>query len=549
LHGLVEDRLERARGQRWSWRLWTGGAALWPGDNEDRWLGWLAAGRGGAVDLEALSAFAAETRAYSDIVLLGMGGSSLGPEVIGRVLGSRPGHPALHVLDSSDPGQIRTVTAAIDPARTLFIVSSKSGSTMEPELLRTYFFDLVKRAVGAAEAGKHFVAVTDPCSDLEKVARADGFARVFAGDPEIGGRYSVLSPFGMAPAAAIGVDVPAFFAATNPMVVSCGGDVPPPANPGLRLGAIIGEAAVAGRNKLTILASERLKPIGAWLEQLLAESTGKQNKGVIPVDLEPAGDPRAYGEDRLFVHLKLKGDDDSEFEARLSALEAAAQPVVRIALADPGLIGQEFFRWEIATAMAGSIIGIDPFNQPDVEAAKVKTRVLVDAYERTGWVDPRQPVLREGQLSFFASRGGADATALLRSLFDELKPRGYLGFLAYIERNDAHEAALSEMRAAVRDARRVATVVGFGPRFLHSTGQAYKGGPPGGVFIEITRTAEPDLAIPGHRASFGTVQLAQAIGDLDVLAERHRGWLRIHIEGDMDDGLAAIGRLVAWALA
>jgi transaldolase/glucose-6-phosphate isomerase len=282
LHGLVEDRLERARGQRWSWGLWHGGAALWPGCNEDRWLGWLAAGSGEAVDLEALSAFAAEARDYRDIVLLGMGGSSLGPEVIGRVLGSSPGHPSLHVLDTSDPGQIRTVAAAIDPARTLFIVSSKSGSTMEPELLRTYFFDLVKRAVGLAEAGKRFIAVTDPCSNLEKVARADGFAHVFAGDPEIGGRYSVLSPFGMVPAAAIGVDVPTFFAATRPMVVSCGGDVPPPANAGLRLGAIIGEAAVAGRNKLTILASERLKPIGAWLEQLLAESTGKQNKGVIP---------------------------------------------------------------------------------------------------------------------------------------------------------------------------------------------------------------------------------------------------------------------------
>ena len=287
LQSLVEDRLERARAEHWSRRLWAGDATLWTGGDEDRWLGWLAAGRGAAVDLEALSEFAAEAREYQDIVLLGMGGSSLGPEVIGRVLGSAPGHPALHVLDSSDPGQISTVAAAIDPARTLFIVSSKSGSTMEPELLRTYFFDLVKQAVGADEAGRRFVAVTDPGSDLEKIARADGFAHVFAGDPEIGGRYSVLSPFGMVPAAAIGVDVPAFLAATRPMVISCGADVPPAANPGMRLGAIIGEAAMAGRNKLTILPSERLKPLGAWLEQLLAESTGKQGKGVIP------GRPRA----------------------------------------------------------------------------------------------------------------------------------------------------------------------------------------------------------------------------------------------------------------
>lgn len=548
LRGLVEDRLERARAERWPRRLWAGDATLWTGGGEDQWLGWLAAGRGASVDLGALNAFAAEARKYKDIVLLGMGGSSLGPEVISCVLGSARGHPALHVLDSSDPGQIATVAAAIDPARTLFIVSSKSGSTMEPELLRTYFFDLVERAIGKGKAGSRFVAVTDPGSDLEKVAREDGFRHVFDGNSEIGGRYSVLSPFGMAPAAAIGVDVPAFLAATRLMVDSCGGDVPPPANPGMRLGAIIGEAAKAGRNKLTILPTERLRPIGAWLEQLLAESTGKQGKGVVPIDLEPAGDPAAYGDDRLFVHLKLGGDDDGELEARLAALEKAGQPVVRITLADRDRIGQEFFRWEIATAVAGAIIGIDPFDQPDVEAAKVKTRLLVEAYELTGRLDPRETVLREGQLSFFAAQQAPDATALLKALFDHLAPGGYLGFLAYIERNDAHEAALGAMRTAVRDALRVATVAGFGPRFLHSTGQAYKGGPAGGVFLEITRKAESDLAIPGHRASFGTVQLAQALGDLDVLAERGRPWLRIHIEGDMDAGLAEIGHLVAASL-
>jgi transaldolase / glucose-6-phosphate isomerase len=324
--------------------------------------------------------------------------------------------------------------------------------------------------------------------------------------------------------------VPAFLAVTRLMVDSCGGDVPPAANPGMLLGAIIGEAARAGRNKLTILASERLRPVGAWLEQLLAESTGKQGKGIVPVDLEPAGDASAYGDDRLFVHLKLDGDDDAALEERLAALERSGQPVVRIALADLDRIGQEFFRWEFATAVAGAIIGIDPFDQPDVEAAKVKTRLLVEAYELTGRLDPREAVLREGQLSFFAAEGGSDATDLLRGLFDQLAPGGYLGLLAYIERNEAHEAALNAMRVAVRDARRVATVAGFGPRFLHSTGQAYKGGPAGGAFLEITRRAEPDLVIPGRRASFGTVQLAQALGDLDVLAERGRPWLRIHIE-------------------
>ncbi len=549
LQSAVEDRLKRAGAERWPRRLWTGDATLWTGRDEDHWLGWLAAGRGAALDLDALKSFAAEASEYKDVVLLGMGGSSLGPEVIGRVLGSATGHPALHVLDSSDPGQIGKVAAAIDPAQTLFIVSSKSGSTLEPELLRTYFFDLVKDKVGADQAGRRFVAVTDPGSDLEKIAREDGFGHVFAGNPQIGGRYSVLSPFGMVPAAAIGLDVPAFLAATRAMIDSCGGDVPPAANPGIRLGAIIGEAATAGRNKLTILASERLRTVGAWLEQLLAESTGKQGKGVVPVDLEPAGDPAAYGHDRLFVHLQLKGDDDRRLAERLDALGAAGQPVVRISLADRVLIGQEFFRWEIATAFAGAIIGIDPFDQPDVEAAKVKARDLVEAYERTGVLDRREPVLRDGQLSFFAAHGAADAASLVKALFDQLGPGGYLGFLAYLERNDAHEAALGAMRTTVRDARQVATVAGFGPRFLHSTGQAYKGGPPGGGFLEITRTAAHDLAIPGHRASFGTVQLAQALGDLDVLAERGRPWLRIHIEGDVDTGLETIGRLVTAALA
>lgn len=549
LRDLVDRRLEHARADRWPRRLWAGDATLWTDTDESHWLGWLVAGRGEKVGLQDLVSFAAEARSYKDVVLLGMGGSSLGAEVIGRVLGSAPGHPALHVLDSIDPHQIRTVTDAINPATTLFIVSSKSGSTMEPELLREYFFELVEQAVGAGEAGKRFVAITDPGSALEVVARAKAFGHVFAGDPAIGGRYSVLSAFGMAPAAAIGVDVTRFIAVTRAMVASCGADVPPVANPGIRLGAIIGEAAKGGRNKLTILASERLKPFGAWLEQLLAESTGKQGRGIVPVNLESAGEPAAYGDDRLFAYLKLTGDDDAELEARLSALEAADQPIVRISLAGIDRIGQEFFRWEVATAVAGAVIGIDPFDQPDVEAAKEKTRALVDAYERTGSLDPRTSVLREGPCSFFADQSAEDGVALLKAHFGALEPGGYAAFLAYIERNDAHEAALKKIRLVVRDARRVATVVGFGPRFLHSTGQAYKGGPAGGVFLEITRDAFPDLAIPGRRASFGTVQLAQALGDLDVLAERGRRWLRVHIDGEEEEGLVYLGRLIAAALA
>jgi transaldolase/glucose-6-phosphate isomerase len=540
LADAVDATLETARATGWSRRLWAGDASLWTGKDEAKWLGWLAAAQGKQVDVTALAALADQAKAYPDVVLLGMGGSSLGPEVLSLILGSRAGSPRLHVLDTTDPGQIASVAAAIDPAKTLFIVSSKSGSTMEPELLRSFFFDK------SDKQGGHFVAVTDPGSKLEKTAQADGFAHIVPGDPAIGGRYSVLSAFGMVPAAAIGIDVAAFYDATAPMVFACGADVPPAANPGIRLGAILGEAALAGRDKLTIIASPGLAPFGAWLEQLIAESTGKQGKGIVPVDLEPLGAPEAYGTDRLFVHLHLAGDPE---EAGLQALADAGHPLVRIDLASPERIGQEFFRWEIATAVAGAVIGIDPFDQPDVEDAKIATRKLVDAYEASGALDPETPLFADDKLAIFAPGdrefASADPAALLAARFASLKAGDYLGLLAYLERNAEHEAAIARIRTAIRDTKAVATVAGFGPRFLHSTGQAYKGGPATGVFIEITRDADPDLAIPGHRASFGTVQLAQARGDLDVLASRGQRVLRVHLK---DGDLAHLETLIATAL-
>ncbi|MDB5688573.1 MAG: transaldolase [Sphingomonas bacterium] len=540
----VEERLEAARAGAWSRRLWAGDATLWTGGDEARWLGWLAAGRGDQVVCDDLAALAEKARGYADAVLLGMGGSSLGPEVLSAILGSAAGAPRLHVLDTTDPGQIGTVAAAIDPANTLFIVSSKSGSTMEPELLRAYFYDL------AGRRGDNFIAVTDPGSKLEETAGADGFARIFPGDPAIGGRYSVLSAFGMVPAAAIGIDAAAFYAATLPMVLACGADAPPAANPGVRLGVILGEAAAIGRDKLTIAASPRLAPFGAWLEQLIAESTGKQGTGIVPVDLEPIGEAEAYGVDRLFVHLQLAGDEDAGLTGRLAGLAAAGHPVITIRLASADLIGQEFFRWEVATAIAGAVIGIDPFDQPDVEDAKIATRKLVDAYERSGALDPETPLYEDAQLAIFApgdpGMAPTDPKLILSTLLQALHPGDYFGVLAYLERNAAHAAAITRIRTAVRDAKAVATVGGFGPRFLHSTGQAYKGGPIEGVFLEVTRTADPDIAIPGHRAAFGTVQLAQARGDLDVLASRGQRVLRVHLKnGD----IAVLETLVSAALA
>ena len=523
----VEARLEQARAQGWSRRLAQGDATLWTGHDEAKWLGWIPAAEGTQVDQDVLNSIRSEAKNRSAVVLLGMGGSSLGPEVLARIFGDTTDGPTLHVLDSTDPGQIASVTRQIDPKTTLFIVSSKSGSTLEPELLRAYFWKL------SGQDGSRFIAVTDPGSKLQDTAERDGFSHVVPGDPAIGGRYSVLSAFGMVPAAAMGMDVHAFYQATAPMVFSCGGDAPPAKNPGVHLGAIMGEAALAGRDKLTILPSPGLVPFGAWLEQLVAESTGKQGRGIVPVDLEPAGEPGVYGDDRLFVHLHLEGDRDEALEAKLKALTDAGQPLVSVHVAKRELVGQEFYRWEVATAVAGAVIGIDPFDQPDVEDAKVATRKLVDAYEQSGSLEPETPAAETADFQVFTAKGApsqGDAAALFKAHFAGLEAGDYAGFLAYVERDEADEAAVARMRVAVRDARRVATVAGFGPRFLHSTGQAYKGGPPTGAFLTFTREPDPDVAVPGRKASFGTVQIAQARGDTDVLAERGRRTLRVHLK-------------------
>ncbi|WP_157221133.1 bifunctional transaldolase/phosoglucose isomerase [Flavisphingomonas formosensis] len=536
LERAVDARLEAARAEAWSRRLWQGDASLWTSKDEGDWLGWMPAAEGKQVDVEALRRFGEEAKGYRDAVLLGMGGSSLGPEVLSLIFGAAPGSPTLHVLDTTDPGQIGDVASRIDPARTLFIVSSKSGSTMEPELLRAYFY------AAEGQQGGHFVAVTDPGSKLEAVAAEHGFAHVFAGDKAIGGRYSVLSVFGMVPAAAMGLDIAAFYEATAPMVQACNADVPPAANPGVRLGVIIGKAAVDGRDKLTIVTSASLTPLGAWLEQLLAESTGKHGKGIVPVDLEPLGGPGHYCADRIFVSFHLQGDKDDNSD-KLKALADAGHPVLRITLARRDQIGQEFFRWEVATAIAGAVIGIDPFDQPDVEDAKVATRKLVDAYERSGHLQPETPIAESADFALFAPKAMAETAAdpdrLLELHLASLRPGDYAGFLAYVERNETNAEAIGAMRVAVRDAKSVATVAGFGPRFLHSTGQAYKGGPNSGAFLTITRDPDPDLSIPGHQASFGTIQIAQARGDMDVLAERGRRVLRVHLKKG-GGGIAAL---------
>ena len=488
--------------------------------------------------------------------MLGMGGSSLGPEVFAETFGSKPGYQKLHVLDSTDPAQIRRFESRIDIGHTLFLVSSTSGSTVEPNIFKQYFYEQAKQAVGANEAPNRFVAITDAGSSLEKAALTQGFRSVFHGLPSIGGRYSVLSDFGMVPAAAIGIDIRAFLESTAEMVRSCAASAPPLENPGVILGAILGICQRRGRDKLTIVASNGLADFGAWLEQLLAESTGKLGKGIVPVDGEPLGTPTVYGNDRLFVYLRLAADRDGDQERAAAALEAAGHPVVRITVHDRMQLGQEFFRWEMATAVAGSIIGINPFDQPYVEAAKIKTRELTEAFEKTGSLSEERPFFEGDGIRLFADPRNEAAlkpqatslTGALKAHFGRIGQGDYAALLAYVQRSKAHIDIVQRIRRTIRDRTKAATCVGFGPRFQHSTGQAYKGGPNSGVFLQITSDDIEDLPVPGQSYTFGIVKAAQARGDFDVLAERGRRALRAHITGDLDKGLETLSRAVEQAL-
>jgi transaldolase/glucose-6-phosphate isomerase len=470
--------------------------------------------------------------------------------------GKTSGYPDLHVLDSTDPAQIKSIEAQVDLASTLCIVSSKSGSTLEPNIYKQYFFDRVKAKVGEKEVGNRFIAITDPGSKLARVAEKDKFLKIFMGVPSIGGRYSALSNFGMVPAAVMGIDVLKFLKNTKQMVDACGADMDAVTNPGVVLGTILGIAADQGRDKLTIVTSKGIFDLGAWLEQLIAESTGKSGRGIIPVDRERLAKPDVYGADRVFVYIRLESDPGKEQAAAVDALAKAGHPVVRIVLPDIYNLGQEFFRWEIATAVAGALIGINAFNQPDVEASKVETRKLTTEYESTGKLPPESPFFTGDGCKLYADRanaaalkGGATLSAILKKHLARIGAGDYFAVLGYITMNEAHEEALQAIRLAVRDNKRVATVLGFGPRFLHSTGQAYKGGPNSGVFLQITCDDAVDILVPGQTYTFGVVKAAQARGDFAVLAERDRRALRIHLGKDVAAGLATLTEAIHQALA
>jgi transaldolase / glucose-6-phosphate isomerase len=539
-------------------RLWQKDPTLWTGTDEGKWLGWLTIVDEQLKEVANLNKLAAGIKKarFRHAVLLGMGGSSLCVEVLRLTFGKFGGFPELHVLDSTDPAQVKAVEKKLDLKKTLCIVSSKSGSTLEPNIFKQYFYERIRQKVGDKEVGNHFIAITDPGSKMEQVAKDGGFCHIFPGVPSIGGRYSALSHFGTVPGAIMGLDLSKFLKITHKMVKACGSATAPEKNPGVILGTILGVAANHGRDKITIFTSPGISDLGAWLEQLIAESTGKVGKGIIPVDREKIGKPAVYGNDRVFAYVRLAKENNRAMDAAVTALEKAGHSVVRIVVGTKFDLGQEFFRWEIATATAGSVIGINTFNQPDVEASKIETRKLTSEYESTGRLPYEAPFFEDQGLKLFADeknaaalKNNADLTGVLRAHLDRIGAGDYFALLGYIQMNDAHEKSLQAIRHQVRDAKKSATCLGFGPRFLHSTGQAYKGGPNSGVFLQITCDDAADIPVPGQKFTFGIVKASQARGDFSVLSERDRRALRIHLGKNVKGDLAKLAKAVKQALS
>jgi glucose-6-phosphate isomerase len=534
-------------------RVWRKDASVWTNEDEAKWLGWLDSVEVELSKIQEYKDFAEDIKneGFTDVLLMGMGGSSLAPEVLSITFGAEN----FHVLDSTVPAQIKTIENKLDLTKTLFIVASKSGSTLEPNTFKQYFFERVSNTVGRENAGRQFVAITDPNSKMQAVAERDGFRKIFYGNPEIGGRFSALSPFGMAAAAAMNLNVEEFLRRAQKMVEACKNENPAK-NPGAILGTILGVCQTHGRDKLTIFISPEIYDLGAWLEQLIAESTGKSGVSIIPVDREPMLESAEdYGDDRVLAYLKLKNSTETSIEEKLGVLEANGQPVVRIELENVENLGQEFFRWEFATAVAGAIMNINPFNQPDVESAKIEAKKLTEEYEQTGELPVETPIYEEHGIKLFTSdeyaasleKGLENEKSLkkyLESHLAHLQENDYFALLAYVEMNRENEELLQSIREKVLQRKLVATCLGFGPRFLHSTGQAYKGGASSGVFLQITSDDAEDFPVPEQKFTFGVVKAAQARGDFQVLLDRDRRALRVHLGAEVKSGLEKLLALI-----
>ncbi len=529
-------------------RIWEKDAGVWTDADEAKWLGWLTIAEEELADIEKYRDLKTDIdkTGFEHVLLMGMGGSSLCPEVLAISFEKNN----FHILDSTVPSQVKTVESKLDLKKTLFIVASKSGTTLEPNCFKQYFFDRVSDEVGKVNAGKQFIAITDPGSKMEAAARADGFRHIMYGKPEIGGRYSALSAFGITAAAIMGLNVELLLQRGIEMAKQCRNE-DPASNPGLLLGTILGICHGAGRDKVTISTSPEIRDLGAWLEQLLAESTGKCGTAIIPVDREPPQPAVSYGDDRVFVHMKFAGSAD---DLDLSALYSAGHPVIEITIGDLYELGGEFFRWEFATAVAGSIMQINPFDQPDVESAKIEARKITDEYEKTGSLPDETPFFETKGIQMFTSDSHAERlkqfvdepglTEYLSAHLATLEEHDYFALLAFVEMNSENEHALQRLRSRILEKHLPATCLGFGPRFLHSTGQAYKGGTNNGVFVQITAEVDIDLPVPDQKYTFGVVNAAHARGDLRVLLDRGRRALRIHFTKEAEFGLDHLPELV-----
>ena len=552
LSEAVAKRLERLDADRFAERLWEADTTLWkPGDEAHQAvignaLGWLSVFEGVRDQIDGLTELVDELRAegYRSAVLLGMGGSSLAPEVLHEVLGTREGYLDLHVLDSTDPAAVLAVEAAVDLEATLFVVSSKSGGTTETASFHAYFYERL-REIDGEHAGHHFVAITDEDTSLQQEALAQDFRAIFVNPSDIGGRYSALSFFGLVPAALMGVDLERLLDGVRAVAVACGPDVPAAENPGLWLGAALGEAALAGRDKLTIVAEPPLRALGGWVEQLVAESTGKEGKGILPVDLEALGQPEDYGEDRVFAALGLASVAAPASGGRLLDLAAAGHPVLGRELAGEYELGGEFLRWEIAVATAGHVLGIDPFDQPNVQESKDNTKRLLAGFIASGELLEELPA-GDGRIAFPVR--DSELPAALAAFFAQAAPGDYVALQAYVAPGDEAWGRLQTLRLELRDGLKLATTLGYGPRFLHSTGQLHKGGPNRGLFLQLVGHDPVDVSIPGQPYSFSVLKRAQARGDLGALRAHGCRALRVCLGDDVPAGVQYLAGIVAGAL-
>jgi transaldolase/glucose-6-phosphate isomerase len=551
----VHQTLDRMKNEKFVERIWKKDTTLWKNDDAHKKiisnaLGWLGVAEWVKRQAADLVGFANEIRRDFDyVVVLGMGGSSLCSEVLKAAFGHSDAFPELLVLDSTVPAAVERLEGHIDLERTLFIVASKSGTTTEPRMFYRYFFERV-RAVRGDKAGGNFIAITDPGTQMEDEAKKDRFRRIFLNPPDIGGRYSALSLFGMVPAALAGVDVDTLLDRAIHAMHACSPSVVPADNPGAFLGAVMGTLALKGRDKLTIVSSNPLSALGLWIEQLIAESTGKEGKGILPVNAESLLDPSFYGNDRLFVWIRTADSEDAQTSHQIDALERAGHPVLQHILTDPLDLGDEFFIWEFATAVAGALLGIDAFDQPNVQESKDNTKALLEAYRSSGSIPQPRALATEGSLTVSGDGvAGNSVTEVLASLFSTVKPGDYVAITQYIEETASTSDAIQKIREEILRALHVATTTGFGPRFLHSTGQLHKGGSDKGVFIQITKKDERDLPLPGEPFGFSVLKDAQSAGDFQSLQSRNRRAVTINIGTDVSVGLASLLAAVQKSLA